>query len=177
MKIRIRFDKIFTMLIDNVNDKDKLINLLDKLYCKIKNEELILCLIKILIIIIYKNIDNLIKANTILYFIINDLDINTVNKILNFFKNIDLSKQFLISDKILEQISLNSLYLLENCDNDIFKVWYKILSKTKNVKIKSLNIKCVIYTTIIKDLHKFKNTTDSLKYIDNTYTILNNILK
>lgn len=157
MNLNKKFNKIFSMLINDKNKKNKLLKLLNTFYEQNKNEEITLCLIKMLIINIYTDSNNFDLSYNIINFIVFRLDKKIKIKLLKIISNFNLSKQFYLSDKLIKQISLNTTLFLKKPSNDKFNIIYNLLHELKKINLKYIENKCIIYNFCITDLIKSNN--------------------
>ena len=166
MKIYSKFNKIFSMLINDGLKKTKIISLLQDLYNQIRNEEIILCLIKIIIILIYKDIKNIDNVVYILDYLVYKLENNFKIKMINYISSLKLAKQFTLSEELIESLTINTLNLFMKDINIMIKIWYNILISINKLKIKSLEIKCTIYNQIITDFDFINSTNYKMELSD-----------
>ena len=173
MKIYSKFNKIFSMLINNKFKEKQIIKYLQKYYNQIVNEEILLCLIKIIIILIYKNIKNIDNIINILNYLTNNTNSKFKIKMINYISNLNMSKQFNLSEEFIEKLCINSHSLfIKDTQLDLnIQIWFNILISVNKLKINSLELKCSIYNELIKD----KNIINSKNYKIELNNFINNV--
>jgi len=186
MNLDDKFGKFFDTIIIN-NKRKKLFNILTILYDKnLLDQELILCIIKSLILVLSYNPEKI----DILTNIINsyqDCGIELQKNLSNLFKKIDLSQQFSLSENVVDKIIFNTIDFFEIIEKNnlklLFQVWYDIILNTYNIKKKDKNFKISMYLFFIKKSKKIINDNNKnnfyLKIINlcsSTRTIINEFI-
>jgi hypothetical protein len=159
MNIKKKFYKIFKVLIERKKSK-KLLLLLDNMYKDdILDEELVLNLIKGLVIIFYIDSHFYELYYEILHYFYNNTDDVFKNKIINTIKYIDLSKQFILDDIIIDKIIINTnnffIQSLKVNIITIFNIWSFIIKEIHKTKLSSENTVMDISINYQEDLQSY----------------------
>lgn len=178
MNVRNKFKEIFILLgIEDIK-QDKILMQLQILYDnKIINTELLFNLIKGMVYILYENIN---RIDCYLYIYDKLLEVIHKKKIKEIFKSFNknnFSKQFEVSEKIVEMIIIQTDKFISKCNNTKIILLLEILNNIIN-EINKLNIdidnKINIYIYIMKYYNKeFYNK----EFDYNNITIIINLIK
>jgi hypothetical protein len=158
MNVKNKFKEIFILLKIKESKQEIVLEQLQILYDnKILNSELLFNIIKGMVYILYENInkiDNFLLINKKLIKIMNK---KKIKKIFNSLKKYNFSKQFELSDVIIEKIIIETNSFINKINNTKLTLLLNILNNIIN-KINNLNIdfhnKINIYLHIMKYYNK-----------------------
>jgi hypothetical protein len=168
-----KFYKIIKLLVKDENITYKIIKLINSFHKKYNNEELKLCLVKVLIIFIYNNNENSLIFIDVMNYFLKELNSDIRKKILKVFENMNLSKQFLISDYIMDRIVKLNFFLLSDCSNKSFELWYDLLCCISKIRIKTVEVKSSLYNIMLNEI--INNKDSSKELFKNVFLIENYI--
>ena len=168
-----KFYKIIKLLVKDENITYKIIKLINSFHKKYNNEELKLCLVKVLIIFIYNNNENSLIFIDVMNYFLKELNSDIKRKILKLFENMNLSKQFLISDYIMDRIVKLNFFLLSDCSNKSFELWYDLLCCISKIRIKTVEVKSSLYSIMLNEI--INNKDSSKELFKNVFLIENYI--
>jgi len=165
-------NKKFGRLFDTIISKEKrtsLFEILQDLYeNELLNQELILCLIKSLILVLSyypHKIDTLIEIITS-YKLCN---IELHNDLSSLFKKMDLSYQFLLPDNLIDNIIFDTIHFFELFKTIniiiLYKIWFEILSNSYKINKNDIEYKINIYLFFIKESKKIINVNKNHFYL------------
>jgi len=177
MNLKKKFGKIFDVLL-STEKRDEIINILNIMYKKkYLSLEIILNLIKAFILVIYidtNNYDIYIQYFDHILNIMNDVD---RDYILYKINSLELENQKYLSDKVIENIIIetHNLLKLDTNKNDLLLLLIEIIKYTNQIKY-SLEYKVNIYTQFIKECINYYNTNKNIN-MDIHINYMKNIIK
>ena len=165
LKLNQKFGKVFFQIIKDEDKKDKLLNLIDKLY--IENyfkEEFILCLIKAAILILSYKINYLDTFYSVLenIFLLDKITRDDFKELIN---SINYSNQYNFPDILLDKIVFSTIDFLNYFYPSNMKLGlnllYEIMLNTKKIKKIDYITRSKFYLKFVKESLKIVESPDN----------------
>jgi hypothetical protein len=160
-----KFGKIFLQIIKNDEKKDKILNLIDKLYIeKYFKEEFILCIIKAAILILSYKINYLETFYSILenIFLLDKIMKDDLKEIIN---SISYSNKYIFPDVLLDKIVFSTIDFLNIFYPSNMKLGinllYEIILNTKKIKKIDYITRSKFYLKFVKESLKIVESPDN----------------